>query len=310
MSNDALRRLLTDAGERMAIDLSQELTTHRGENGRCREEALRRFLRRHLPRRFDVADGFAFDWQGRQSDQLDIVIANPFVAPQFETEGGLRLHPIESVLSVGQVRSKLTSEAEFLDALDNLASVTSLDRSANGAALCYETGRPIQHTADHRDRVFTFLVITGRSLSGDRMRELLLDYALGTECHMWPNAIIALDKFILTFHCDDGACPNTMHARGLSLLTGAPGVTLLQFYLYLAQALEVTSVGSVPYASYLSNLKPDVDAVFSTRNLPHEAPPLLSSMIWLSNSVHEQRREGTRRRRTGGPASTRRRARS
>src|SRR5262245_28359287 len=129
-----LRDFLAEAGEAMVIDLRRRFTTHPGELGRDREEVLRRFLEAYLPKRFEVSNGFAFDASGNVSKQLDVVVAHGLMAPRFETQGGLRFHPCESVVAVGQIRTSVTSRAELRDALDNLRSAKALDRSANGKA--------------------------------------------------------------------------------------------------------------------------------------------------------------------------------
>jgi hypothetical protein len=109
MNNFSLLRLLQASGKRMKEELRERLTPHPGELGSNREEIIRDFRRRYLPRRFEVSNGFAFDASGRVSKQLDIVIVDSQVCPRFETAGGIRFFPCESVVAVGQVKSSLTS---------------------------------------------------------------------------------------------------------------------------------------------------------------------------------------------------------
>ncbi len=107
----------------MREDLAQRMVKHPGELGVAREEIIRRFLRAYLPARFEISTGFVFDSKGNVSKQLDIVIANALVCPRFETAGGTRFYPCESVVAVGQVKSSLTRDAELRSALANLESV-------------------------------------------------------------------------------------------------------------------------------------------------------------------------------------------
>ncbi len=132
MGDFSLEAMLKAAGKRMRDDLAGRLIPHPGELGADREEIIRQFLRTYLPKRFDVSTGFAFDSKGHVSQQLDIVISNSMICPHFETAGGQRFFPCESVVAVGQVKSSLTTTSEFRKALANLESAKWLDRSANG----------------------------------------------------------------------------------------------------------------------------------------------------------------------------------
>jgi hypothetical protein len=124
--------MLARAGMRMADELKERLVPHSGELGIAREEILRRFLRDNLPRRYEVSSGFVFDSSGEISQQLDIIIADALVAPRFEVSGGIRFYPCESVVAVGQVKTHVSSRREMWDAINNLRSVSLLDRNYPG----------------------------------------------------------------------------------------------------------------------------------------------------------------------------------
>src|SRR5574341_1805528 len=123
----SLENLLKASGRRMRADLAERLVPHPGELGTDRDEIIRQFLRAYLPKRFEVSTGFAFDSQGNISQQLDIIISNSLVCPRFETVGGSRFYPCESVVAVGQVKSSLKTREEFRKVMANLESVKSLD---------------------------------------------------------------------------------------------------------------------------------------------------------------------------------------
>src|SRR5581483_1876017 len=179
--------MLTSAGKRMRADLAERMVAHPGELGVGREEIIRRFLRAYLPSRFDVSTGFVFDSKGNVSRQLDIVIANGLVCPRFETAGGNRFYPCESVVAVGQVKSTLTSHAELQNALANLETVKDLDRYANGRAFDVERGETIDHLNNHLHQIFTFLLISGKALKDSTMQTELMNHVLITAPHVWTN---------------------------------------------------------------------------------------------------------------------------
>jgi len=163
--------LLASAAERMKADLGERLTTHPGELGTDREEIVRSFLRAYLPKRFEVSTGFVFDVNGAVSKQIDVVIADSLVCARFETVGGTRYYPCESVVAVGQIKSSLTSKKKLHDALANLESVKFLDRAARGQAVDNRFGEHIDQRSDHRHQIFSFLFVTGKTISEDAIQE-------------------------------------------------------------------------------------------------------------------------------------------
>lgn len=278
MSAFSLRELMTLAGQRMRADLDERLVAHPGEKGVGREQIVRQFLASYLPKRFEISTGFAFDSSCQVSRQLDIIIADALTAPRFETAGGTRFYPCESVVAVVQVRSSVTSSGEFRDALSNLESAKELDRSANGRAFDSRRGEVIDNRNDYLHQIFTALIVTGRALKGERAREELLSYLHDRPAHLWPNVIIALDRYLLTYRCDDGICANAMHARGISLQKASKDQDILmRFYLILGGAIEVARVSGLPYWEYLSQLGGwSADTMYSATDSP---PPYLSSIL-------------------------------
>jgi hypothetical protein len=277
MENLSLIQMLRVAGIRMSTDLKERLISHPGELGSDREEIIRNFLRSYLPKRFEVSTGFVFDSKGSLSKQLDIIIADSSVCPRFETVGGKRFYPCECVVAVGQVKSSVTSSAKLNDALENLRSVKTLDRSADGKALDRERQEPIDHITNHLHQIFTFLFITGEALSASFVKDKLIDYIGNYEPHLWPNVIFALDQYLITFCCDDGVCPNPMHARGIAVQPASDTQDIfLRLYLLLGRAIEVTSVCGMPYWEYLNDLNSWDATVWYPGT--DDLPPFLSSL--------------------------------
>ncbi len=277
MNKFSLVDLLKSSGSRMRADLSERLVSHPGEIGTGREEIIRQFLRAYLPKRFEVSTGFAFDAKGNVSQQLDVIIANSLVCPRFETVGGNRFYPVESVVAVGQIKSTMSSVKEFEKALSNLESVKALDRSANGRAVDAEHGEYLDHRTNHLHQVFSFFFITGESLSKETISERLMDYVLKKPPHHWTNIIFALDKYLATFCCDAGICPNPMDARGIAVQPATDqDEILMQFYLLLGGAIEVTRVSGLPYWEYLHSARNWSARVFFSPT--DDPPPYLSAI--------------------------------
>lgn len=277
MSTFSLVELLKASGKRMRADLLQRLVRHPGELGADREEIIRQFLRAYLPKRYDISTGFAFDSHGSISEQLDIVICDLQVCPRFETAGGTRFYPCESVVAVGQVKSSLRTRKEFRKALANLESAKSLDRSAGGVAIDNRFGEKIDHHTNHLHQIFTFLFVTGDAFARDTMHHELMNHALTAEPHLWPNVVFVMDKYLATFCCDNGICPNPMDARGVALQAASKDKDILmRFYLLLGAAIEVTRVSALPYWEYLSQARSwSADVWYASTDDP---PPYLGSI--------------------------------
>lgn len=248
-----LAKLLESAAENMAANLKRRLIVHPGELGTGREQIVREFLASHLPRRFEVSTGFAFDCTGSVSKQLDIVIFDASVCPRFEIPGGKFIFPCEAIVAVGQVKSSVTSRQQFWEAVENLFSVKTLDRSANGTAFDSHFAERLSPTENHLHQIFTFLFITGNAMNPDSLGQALLEDAFEKPAHLLPNIILAMDRYLVTYCCDDGVCPNPMHARGVAIqATEKPSDAILRFYLLLGRALDITRTSSLPYWEYLS----------------------------------------------------------
>lgn len=276
MSGFSLHTLLEASGRRMREDLAERLVAHPGELGTGREEIIREFLRAYLPRRFEISTGFVFDSKGNLSKQLDIIISDSLQCPRFETAGAKRFYPCESVVAVGQVKSSLTTRKEFSKVMANLESAKSLDRSAGGTAIDNRFGEQIDNVTNHLHQIFTFVFVTGDALAQKTIHDELIEYVMSTAPHVWPNVVFAMDRYLATFCCDDGVCPNPMHARGIALQPASrDDEILMRFYLLLGRAIEVTRVSSLPYWEYLQLRTWSATVWYSCTDDP---PPYLSSI--------------------------------
>lgn len=273
-----LRDLLTSNAERMRAELKLQLIDHPGELGRDREEVIRAFLERHLPKRFTVSTGFVFDATGRVSEQIDVIIADALVCPTFMTAGGVRFFPCEAVVAAGQVKSSMTSESVMREALGNLESVKSLDRSAGGLAHSEDSSEALDHLFNHKHQIFTFLFVTGRTLVRETAQQLLMEFVIERTADLWPNIVIAPNKYLLTYCCEFGVCANPLHAYGIAGKDNDEEADLfMRFYLLLAEAINAIAVARLPYRRYLEHLRQWNAEVFYAAT--DDPPPLLSQVI-------------------------------
>ncbi|MBN3883828.1 MAG: DUF6602 domain-containing protein [Nostoc sp.] len=253
MAEFHVSQLLKSVAEQMRIVLQQKLISHPGELGTGREEVIRDFLRKHLPKRFGVSTGFVFDAHGKVSRQIDIVIYDASLCPSFEAVGGKMFFPCESVVAVGEVKSQLTSTKIVAEAYDNIRSVKELDRSAGDKNLSIIDGHPIAQRYNHLDQIFTFLIVTDQCVSSKSMRETLFYYNRDYPRYQWVNLCYYFDQYLITYCCENGVCPNPMDAYAIgSLENQSPELLLLKFYKLLARAIEVINVSKFAYWEYLN----------------------------------------------------------
>ncbi len=247
----------------MACRLRSDLIKHPGEKGTAREAVIREFLTSHLPTKFRVSTGFVFDCHGTLSKQLDIVIVDASICPIFEAPGGKFLFPCEAVVAAGEVKSVVRSKRELVQALDGLIGVKGLDRSANGVAVDCRSWEPLEPKTNYLDQIFTFLFICGESIHGSNAAEQIMELVEKTPIHQMPNAILSFDKYLVSYCCDGGVCPNVMHARGVSCRFSDEKTDVLQqFYIMLGRAIDVTRVASLPFWEYLSKQQGSEAVVF------------------------------------------------
>lgn len=111
------------------------------ESGRFREELVREFLRKLLPRNVGVDTGFIYGFeQVGTSDQLDVIIWDHGCHAPVLNAGPFVIVAPESVIAVVSVKSKMTTE-HLRQGIDNLASVAPLDLTFRKGLTFPATGR-------------------------------------------------------------------------------------------------------------------------------------------------------------------------
>jgi len=104
-------RKLADPFEVEFDQLAKEID-HSGLSGQSREHALVSMLRKYLPHRVGVDQGFVIDARGATSRQQDVIIFDRTVGTIFEING-LQYFLRESVIAVGEVKSLFGAEVRY-----------------------------------------------------------------------------------------------------------------------------------------------------------------------------------------------------
>lgn len=118
----------------LKLEFSLQSVTHSGKMGEVNENHFLEFLRRYLPKRYEVSSGIIIDSRGQTSHQLDIVIYDNQYTP---TLAGQNVHmyiPAEAVYCVIEAKPEI-NKANLEYACDKALSVQNL----------YRTSVPIAH---------------------------------------------------------------------------------------------------------------------------------------------------------------------
>lgn len=135
---------------------------HPSEFGINREEIVKNYLKNILPDRMEIGSGFVVTANGKVSTQCDIIIYDKTVTPLIRDEKNHRFFPIESVIAVGEIKSKL-SLTELKEALLKLAKIKSLRDVLFSPAYVYslrnkESIDDYKPESDEFDQIVTFLI--------------------------------------------------------------------------------------------------------------------------------------------------------
>lgn len=116
----------------MKIDFDEAreaIAKHPGAKGNSFEEIVREFIKKYLPKNLEIMTGFIIDSTGKQSKQMNIIIADAAKTPIFYEKSNLRVVPVETVYSVIEVKARLDNP-ELQKVFDNMKSVRVLEKRA------------------------------------------------------------------------------------------------------------------------------------------------------------------------------------
>ena len=143
---------------------------HAGEFGIYRERIVSKFLRLFTPQRLEFDSGFIITPNDEASKQTDIVVYDKNESPLIQSEEGQKFFPIETVATIGEIKSVLTKE-KLKEALMNLTNFKVL-RENIGERLRLHSTAPYEINMDkgitknfqfnpkkyHNDQISTFLI--------------------------------------------------------------------------------------------------------------------------------------------------------
>lgn len=243
--------------EQFKVDFDELATevSHNLSSGESREYALRELLKKYLPRRVGIDNGFVIDAHGNESLQIDVIIYDKTIGTVFEING-VKYFPCETVIAVGEVKSDIRSTAKLQDALDKLKSVKKLDRSNDGQNNAFvgpglsKGWIEFNPSKNHRDQIIGF-IFTSTSMTRESIISYLQQYNEHTDRRYWMNLFCDINKFIISYETPSALYPAAMDAINFYCTeeNEIPDVLLL-FYCILATFVAEAHVAKPIYFSY------------------------------------------------------------
>jgi len=176
---------------------------HNGSKGTIRENIVSKVIRPFLPKCYGLSSGEAFDKNGGQSKQLDLVVYDDIFSYSIPYTESFIQFPCESIYGNIEIKSYL-NQNEFTTSVENIRSLKSLVResthswtvtpqvqiSING--LPKDTGRN-----PYFGIVFAYDSVEVSTVLGYLNR-------LGISSELLPNAFVLYSKKTIILHCKDG----------------------------------------------------------------------------------------------------------
>lgn len=181
MSNDIFDALLSEKIDHFVTSFghtSREVfynennkkLSHSLEFGLYREAICKEFLKFIIPSRLDIDDGFIISPKNNcVSTQCDIVIYDSKHTPLFETGKKQRFFPVETVVGIGEVKSKL-SKPQLKETINKLARIKKIRRdNENPTIIKRMVDDKFDEYKHHVDHLFSFIICQSLSFNVDTL---------------------------------------------------------------------------------------------------------------------------------------------
>lgn len=169
---------------------------HNGNRGSYREDSLKNFLTNgKLPDVFGIASGEIISQYSQVSKQMDVIIYDKSKSIIFEASESTKIFPIESVLGIVEVKSKL-SKSKLIEGLENIKSFKSL-HSPQLITRNYGKHMRVGYYNNPPFGVIFAYALDGNSL--ESLENNLKDWCKLNPPEVWPNFICILNEGTINF---------------------------------------------------------------------------------------------------------------
>jgi hypothetical protein len=187
MSQVTRQEIFAQAAKKLRQDFAELSTVpHAGLKGEQAGELVRKFLRGHLPKRFDVAGGIIMDTRDNLSKQTDVIIYDALHCPLYRASDRAAIIPSDNAAAVVEVKSRLDKE-RMREAFENINAVKTLDKTML-------TSTPFLMTCQTMGVLFAFETPLTMKTLLDHYCEFVTQYRLGRHIDM----VMVLDRGVIT----------------------------------------------------------------------------------------------------------------
>jgi len=196
---------------------------------------------------------------------MDIVIYDRDYAVELDV-GGKDYYLCQTVIAVGQGKASITSTERLREALDNIASAKTLDRSGSPmTGPGYSTpnlGTPYEPIRNRRDQIFGF-IFTGKSLQQETLIRELQKWQAEHPRQVWPNVYCDFRHFLISYVADS-LVTSAMEARGMYCTKETDRDDLLLLFCLLASFVDEAHIARPDIFEY-AGISGSSSAAVSTR---------------------------------------------
>lgn len=178
--------IIKSVAKKTNIDYEEitKLIDHRGEKGTAREDLIKEFLLQYLPQNFGIERGLIINSNLEQSNQQDLYIYDKSITPRFIDTEHVKVVPVESIVSIIEVKSELTTE-ELKSGLDNICRVRSMEKSfIDGSMSSYF---PLGYILAFKSQITL-----------NKIKEELTKYSEAKSLENFPTLIVVLDRGVVS----------------------------------------------------------------------------------------------------------------
>lgn len=173
-----------------------EKLIHPGEFGMYRESIARKFMASFTPANLDIDQGFLINSNNEVSTQCDIVIYDSKYTPLLRNRELQRFFPIETVCSVGEVKSTM-SFTDFKIALHKLAKTKKISEFVKNPSIIYrQQPGDFSPKESPNDLITTFLICQKFDFDPKKISEV---YDASFEVRHRHNMILSIEDGLILY---------------------------------------------------------------------------------------------------------------
>lgn len=198
---ESFSKEFTDTSRNVFYDNNKKRLIHAGEFGMLREACVRQLLINFLPGIYGVSHGYVIGQNGEVSHQCDLIIYHKSFTPYLHTPEGQRFFPAESVIAVGEIKSKVDGSV-LDDALGKLARIKLMREAIIDAAIARvrpQSNRKYDPANNIRDQIVTFIICEEFSCSNSVLSERIKKSWSGSLPRHRANLVTAIQSGTCTY---------------------------------------------------------------------------------------------------------------